>query len=99
MLVEDVSLKTTQASTAPRPPAAAPTGPAPRPPVTKPGPQPKMKQYSFSSRRRHTMFACDWSSDVCSSDLHLVVVAFNARDVHVPHNFQALLGIRVVADN
>src|SRR2546430_4341494 len=22
----------------------------------------------FSSRRRHTMFDCDWSSDVCSSD-------------------------------
>src|SRR2546430_8159167 len=25
----------------------------------------------FSSRRRHTRFDCDWSSDVCSSDLHL----------------------------
>src|SRR5207237_7033500 len=23
----------------------------------------------FSSRRRHTIFKCDWSSDVCSSDL------------------------------
>src|SRR5256886_300720 len=23
----------------------------------------------FSSRRRHTIFECDWSSDVCSSDL------------------------------
>src|SRR2546430_9028093 len=23
----------------------------------------------FSSRRRHTSFECDWSSDVCSSDL------------------------------
>src|SRR5438034_9751696 len=23
----------------------------------------------FSSRRRHTMSLCDWSSDVCSSDL------------------------------
>src|SRR2546430_1924800 len=23
---------------------------------------------SFSSRRRHTRFDCDWSSDVCSSD-------------------------------
>src|SRR5690606_40706689 len=23
----------------------------------------------FSSRRRHTMFSRDWSSDVCSSDL------------------------------
>src|SRR2546430_12968950 len=25
--------------------------------------------FLFSSRRRHTRFACDWSSDVCSSDL------------------------------
>src|SRR5260370_3985376 len=24
----------------------------------------------FSSRRRHTRFKCDWSSDVCSSDLY-----------------------------
>src|SRR6202042_1277062 len=23
----------------------------------------------FSSRRRHTILTCDWSSDVCSSDL------------------------------
>src|SRR3954465_15017917 len=23
----------------------------------------------FSSRRRHTRLSCDWSSDVCSSDL------------------------------
>src|SRR6476646_11059151 len=25
--------------------------------------------FFFSSRRRHTMSLCDWSSDVCSSDL------------------------------
>src|SRR2546427_8895559 len=25
--------------------------------------------FFFSSRRRHTRFYCDWSSDVCSSDL------------------------------
>src|SRR2546430_17644766 len=25
--------------------------------------------FLFSSRRRHTRFDCDWSSDVCSSDL------------------------------
>src|SRR5260370_628051 len=24
--------------------------------------------FFFSSRRRHTRFKCDWSSDVCSSD-------------------------------
>src|SRR5690606_28656090 len=26
--------------------------------------------FFFSSRRRHTRFSRDWSSDVCSSDLH-----------------------------
>src|SRR5438270_4952774 len=29
--------------------------------------------FFFSSRRRHTRFDCDWSSDVCSSDLPVVV--------------------------
>src|SRR2546430_8036569 len=29
--------------------------------------------FFFSSRRRHTRFDCDWSSDVCSSDLALDV--------------------------
>src|SRR2546430_3684499 len=28
--------------------------------------------FFFSSRRRHTRFDCDWSSDVCSSDLLLL---------------------------
>src|SRR2546430_5681385 len=28
-----------------------------------------MMFFFFSSRRRHTRFDCDWSSDVCSSDL------------------------------
>src|SRR5256886_16277681 len=28
--------------------------------------------FFFSSRRRHTRFDCDWSSDVCSSDLQEV---------------------------
>src|SRR3990167_5593167 len=28
--------------------------------------------YFVSSRRRHTRFDCDWSSDVCSSDLLLL---------------------------
>src|SRR5690606_40590070 len=26
--------------------------------------------FFFSRRRRHTIFSRDWSSDVCSSDLH-----------------------------
>src|SRR5205085_8508796 len=32
--------------------------------------------FFFSSRRRHTRFDCDWSSDVCSSDLgHAAIYA------------------------
>src|SRR2546427_1476206 len=30
--------------------------------------------FFFSSRRRHTRFDCDWSSDVCSSDLDQVEI-------------------------
>src|SRR5260370_3471433 len=30
--------------------------------------------FFFSSRRRHTRFKCDWSSDVCSSDLGQQIV-------------------------
>src|SRR5688572_31040611 len=32
-------------------------------------PCPSGWKFFFSSRRRHTRFDCDWSSDVCSSDL------------------------------
>src|SRR5256886_10864592 len=36
--------------------------------------------FFFSSRRRHTRFDCDWSSDVCSSDLaRQGVTAFRQR--------------------
>src|SRR3989475_8171041 len=43
--------------------------------------------FFFSSRRRHTRFDCDWSSDVCSSDLvaagvplvHAGVLGFRAQ--------------------
>src|SRR5260370_31701756 len=31
--------------------------------------------FFFSSRRRHTRFKCDWSSDVCSSDLWIMNAA------------------------
>src|SRR5690348_18117489 len=31
--------------------------------------------FFFSSRRRHTRWTGDWSSDVCSSDLRVAVVA------------------------
>src|SRR5688572_26315013 len=42
--------------------------------------------FFFSSRRRHTSFDCDWSSDVCSSDLlQSGVQAFdaNSKDLFV----------------
>src|SRR5260370_28105556 len=40
--------------------------------------------FFFSSRRRHTRFKCDWSSDVCSSDLFSGQICpdFNIDDVH-----------------
>src|SRR5260370_1621059 len=33
--------------------------------------------FFFSSRRRHTRFKCDWSSDVCSSDLPMGKLFFH----------------------
>src|SRR2546427_2520307 len=35
--------------------------------------------FFFSSRRRHTRFDCDWSSDVCSSDLTVDVATATVR--------------------
>src|SRR2546430_8554450 len=40
--------------------------------------------FFFSSRRRHTRFDCDWSSDVCSSDL--VARTRGARAVSCHHS-------------
>src|SRR6266480_3042496 len=34
--------------------------------------------FFFSSRRRHTRLTCDWSSDVCSSDLEVMRAVFGA---------------------
>src|SRR5256886_7437885 len=38
--------------------------------------------FFFSSRRRHTRFDCDWSSDVCSSDLSYHQIAMAGRSQH-----------------
>src|SRR5438270_342939 len=35
--------------------------------------------FFFSSRRRHTRFDCDWSSDVCSSDLNFGSLATDPK--------------------
>src|SRR6266481_6854996 len=37
--------------------------------------------FFFSSRRRHTRWNCDWSSDVCSSDLCFAVFKICAECV------------------
>src|SRR2546430_5928036 len=49
----------------------------------------------FSSRRRHTRFDCDWSSDVCSSDLIAVAHTLYAPREVVLWNWRriVLLGI------
>src|SRR2546430_10123846 len=42
--------------------------------------------FFFSSRRRHTRFDCDWSSDVCSSDLDVTVdLVVRRRDRLLAH--------------
>src|SRR5689334_10949899 len=63
--------------------------------------------FFFSSRRRHTRWNCDWSSDVCSSDLphialELLQSAADVKLVHVPYRGAApaitdLLGGQVTA--
>src|SRR5712675_3041166 len=44
--------------------------------------------FFFSSRRRHTRCSRDWSSDVCSSDLENLAVAYWGSDLQsVPRLF------------
>src|SRR5882762_4891925 len=47
--------------------------------------------FFFSSRRRHTRFKCDWSSDVCSSDL--VWLLARKRRAHVCAAAAAVVGV------
>src|SRR5256886_13656752 len=47
--------------------------------------------FFFSSRRRHTRFDCDWSSDVCSSDL---VASATAPSVYLSDPLHVFPGIR-----
>src|SRR5688572_8858476 len=42
----------------------------------------RMFFFFFSSRRRHTRFDCDWSSDVCSSDLGVQGLTDRSRRPH-----------------
>src|SRR2546427_115945 len=54
--------------------------------------------FFFSSRRRHTRFDCDWSSDVCSSDLlalMLIFIAGNLAAAFAP-SYEWLMSARVL---
>src|SRR5438132_14057133 len=42
--------------------------------------------FFFSSRRRHTRSLCDWSSDVCSSDLFATVCFANMGFTGLPRS-------------
>src|SRR5690242_21520535 len=48
--------------------------------------------FFFSSRRRHTRLTCDWSSDVCSSDLTYGVAA-HAVVRHIDYRAEDLASI------
>src|SRR6266481_9152550 len=52
--------------------------------------------FFFSSRRRHTRWNCDWSSDVCSSDLALRNSGARAGEVVAVHGIGGLghLGVQ-----
>src|SRR6266853_3892049 len=45
--------------------------------------------FFFSSRRRHTRFDCDWSSDVCSSDLAIPPCRLPHPPTHEPWEWSA----------
>src|SRR5207302_7826730 len=47
--------------------------------------------FFFSSRRRHTRFSRDWSSDVCSSDLHAARGRHRGRSIGHPVNGASLI--------
>src|SRR5947209_19835290 len=44
------------------------------------------KLFFFSSRRRHTRYWRDWSSDVCSSDLNFMMLHEHLLDIS--HHFE-----------
>src|SRR6478736_2063473 len=52
--------------------------------------------FFFSSRRRHTRFDCDWSSDVCSSDLKNTASTTNAWVWQKPDPAQVAASMPVI---
>src|SRR3989475_10443744 len=57
-----------------------------------------VKVFFFSSRRRHTRFDCDWSSDVCSSDLLLVQMRADVVDPDLIVDIKRIPETRTVAE-
>src|SRR5260221_10006729 len=55
--------------------------------------------FFFSSRRRHTRSLCDWSSDVCSSDLRALVRDFADRKLTRSEMRERELSPRVVDEH
>src|SRR2546430_16619868 len=55
--------------------------------------------FFFSSRRRHTRFDCDWSSDVCSSDLTNVARHAGATRIDVAIRSDSNELVLTVEDN
>src|SRR6202044_4066324 len=61
------------------------------------GTQPRRQPVFFSSRRRHTRFSRDRSSDVCSSDLalqHIPYQGFPNADMDMQGNVAAFFNAR-----
>src|SRR4051794_41206892 len=63
-----------------------------------------MRLFFFSSRRRHTRWTGDWSSDVCSSDLlmHLGVAAGPEpvpRPLELAHQLAVVVDLAVLDDD
>src|SRR5690606_39652976 len=57
--------------------------------------------FFFSSRRRHTRFSRDWSSDVCSSDLQSFAGARDGAEQRCTRVFQAAavdIGVEVLLE-
>src|SRR5689334_15667318 len=50
--------------------------------------------FFFSNRRRHTRWNCDWSSDVCSSDLAAMTVAVVTEEDVDRHRSLRLGGVQ-----
>src|SRR5438132_10958839 len=53
--------------------------------------------FFFSSRRRHTISLCDWSSDVCSSDLGKLRAIVDLSRAPGPHAVRSE-GAKVIID-